>query len=126
MSAGTVSAGIVTPAQVQRAVMAIRRARGVGGDDGFPHGLGCDTQLYLGVALQIAFPRLRAIAIAQACSVTVPDAHFFAELCDIAAGAGWMKPEILAGAISIFSGSSIETALRLERRARRELRRVGR
>lgn len=90
--------------RIIRAVEKIRRARGVDHTDGFPADLGCETQLYLGAALFAAYPDERAFVIAGCCGVEQADTWFFAELVEIATHAGWMKGEILLGAMAALTG----------------------
>ena len=92
--------------RILRAVGAIRHLRGVDGTDGFPADLGCETQLYLGVALFWAYPEERVITVAGCCGVDAPDAYFFAELLELAIGGGWMKPGIIAAAGRALKGVS--------------------
>lgn len=95
------------PHRTLRAVEVIRRARGRGRDCGYPHDLGCETQLYLGVAISIEYPGMTMASIAQSCEVPVGDAVFFAVLCDIAKSSAWISPSILAAACDAVSGRSV-------------------
>lgn len=100
-----------TPDHIMRAVIAIRRMRGVNaGSDGFPGDLGCETQLYLGRAIAASYPNLKMTTIADMCGIETGDALFFAELCELSRNGGWMKPEILNVAASNLCGKAIVVA----------------
>ncbi len=67
----------------------------------WPEDLGCETQLYLALACQAAWPRLTNVQLAEKCRVPVIEAHFFAELVELARKAEWVAPGIVAAAASI-------------------------
>lgn len=73
------------------AIRAIRRARGMAPDQacGFPDDLGCETQLYLGLAIRSIRPDLSIIATAEQCLAPAVDAVFFGRLLDIADNSEW-------------------------------------
>ena len=103
-----------TPDHIARAVIAIRRMRGVqAGADGFPGDLGCETQLYLGCAMAAVFPRLKMTQIAEMCGVEIGDALFFADLCGLASGGRWMVGPILNVAASNLAGKQMFVAKRV-------------
>ncbi len=78
----------------------IRVVRGMDKPCGFPHDLGCETQIYLGLAVRKVFPRWGMVQVAEACRVNAPDAIFFATLLDLATGAKWVKRPVLDSAIA--------------------------
>jgi hypothetical protein len=95
------------PHRTLRAVEVIRRARGRGHDCGYPHDLGCETQLYLGIAISIEYPEMTMTSIAKSCDVSVVDAVFFAVLCDIAKSSDWIRTSILAAACDAVAGRPV-------------------
>lgn len=90
--------------EIARAVSVIRRMRGVDKSDGFPSDLGCVTQLYLGLAFLSVRPRSSSQDIATVCSVNVPDAIFFGELCLSAFGSDWIDHRITCAASDALFG----------------------
>ncbi len=106
--------GIAMPAELAPivnpwpSVRAIRRARGMGPEYpcGFPHDLGCITQLYLGLAIRSARPSIGMVAIAEQCLVPVTEAAFFGRLLDIAEQSAWANetPHVIAAAIREMRG----------------------
>lgn len=89
-------------------VRAIRRARGMSPDYdcGFPHDLGCETQLYLGLAIRSERPSIGIVALAEQCLVPVTEAAFFGRLLDIAEHSEWANenPHVIAAAIVAMRG----------------------
>lgn len=85
---------------IRNAVRVIRAARGVGPEKPcrFPDDLGCETQIYLGLAVRAEFSRLGMVAVAEACWVSAPDAIFFSTLLDLAEGRDWVLDGILHAA----------------------------
>lgn len=67
----------------------------------FPDDMGCETQLYLGLAIRFAFPGWGMVKVAHACMVSGGDAIFFATLLDIAEKSDWVAshPEIITAAV---------------------------
>ena len=94
----------IAPSAVQEsvasAVRMIRVVRGLDKPCGFPNDLGCETQLYLGLAIRKVFPRWTMNQVAEACRVHAPDAIFFATLLDLASRAKWVKRPVLDAAVS--------------------------
>lgn len=88
--------------RVERAVAHIRSI--TKRKDKFPTDLGCETQLYLGLAARKAFPRAGFSSIAEVSKVKHPDAVFFGTLLDIAAGAEWVDDSIVDAAADILRG----------------------
>lgn len=72
--------------------------------DKFPDDLGCETQLYLGLAARKAFPTAGFSRIAEVAKVNQPDAVHFGTLLDIAAGAEWVDDSIVDAAARILRG----------------------
>ncbi len=85
---------------VALAVSKIRALRG-SPECKWPDDLGCETQLYLALACWAVWPRIGNVKIAEKCGVPITEAHFFAELVDLARGASWLHPGIVAAAASI-------------------------
>lgn len=96
--------------RIEKAVGRIRAMRKSTVPCEFPHDLGCETQLYLGAGMVMAFPRERMSIIAQACGVHVPDAPFFFTLLALAQDSPtqWMRREILQDVRRIFLGLPID------------------
>lgn len=96
-----------SPDHIVRAVILIRRMRGADAKDGYPNDLGCETQLYLGAAIQLEYPALKMGAVADLCGVGGADAIFFAELLDIADRGGWMREDVITGAMDCMAGRPV-------------------
>lgn len=96
--------------RIDRAVKKIRAMRRAfnpaAAPCGFPDDLGCETQLYLAVALFDAYPDESAITIAGCCGVDAADAHFFGQLVLAATGSPrpWMHAEIRFAARNMLLG----------------------
>lgn len=91
-------------ADVRAAVRLIRLCRPADKPCGFPNDLGCETQLYLGLAVRKAFPNWSTSKVAETCRVNAPDAHFFGQLLDLATKATWPKKSVLNAAINALRG----------------------
>lgn len=86
---------------IEAAIEKIRALRGSPEKCGWPDDLGCYTQLYLALAIRKAFPRMGNVRLAELCRVPIIDAHFFAELVELAAGGDWIVPGIVQSAARI-------------------------
>lgn len=88
----------VTSIRCNRAAERLLRADRTPLECGFPHDLGCETQIYLGLAIRAERPSWSDIKIAKWCHVNQPDAFFFATLLDIAHKKPWVSVDVLRGA----------------------------
>lgn len=86
---------------IDAAVEKIRALRGSPEKCGWPDDLGCYTQLYLALAIRKVRPTIGNVRMAELCRVPITEAHFFAELVELAHGGDWIQPGIVKAAAQI-------------------------